>query len=101
MIEPMEQTTGKSSLLETLQESRSFKRNPIKWSIFYGSAIATCIMFFILCGLSIWTLQVGHEITNIVTKSTEILNDVEEMLPWLQAICKHENFTKRYRDICS
>ena len=87
--------------LDTLRESRSFKRNPVKWSLFYLGAGATIIMFFILCALSSWSISIGTEITEVVQKSTKILSDVEEMLPWLKAICQHENFTKRYGDICS
>ncbi len=88
-------------LLNTIQESRSFKRNPIKWGVFYGAAGATMVMFIILCALSSWSISIGHEITEVVEKSTRILSDVEEMIPWLRAICKHENFTKKYGNICT
>lgn len=40
--------TGREQLLKTLQESRSFKRNPVPWAMFYVSASATTIMFIIL-----------------------------------------------------
>lgn len=98
-IEPDQ--TNKDHLMATLIESRSFARNKLQWLIFYSSSIATGIMFVILCSLSAWTLSVAHEINGVVTKSTAILNDVEEMLPILTAICDHENFTKRYGNVCS
>jgi len=107
MIQPTEPESGKVSLLDALEQSRSFKRNPIKWSVFYGSAIATGIMFIILCSLSAWSISIGTQITEVVQQSTQILSDVDAMLPKIQesiqileAICEHENFTKRYGNVC-
>ena len=98
-IEPDQ--TNKDNLMATLIESRSFKRNKLQWVTFYSSSIATALMFIILCSISAWTLSIAHQINGVVTKSTEILSDVDEMLPILNAICDHENFTKRYGHICS
>jgi len=92
--------TGREQLLNTLQESRSFKRNRIPWTVFYVSATATTVMFIILICLSVWTVHIGQKITDIVSETTSILNDVEEMLPILDSICKHDNFTKTYGNIC-
>jgi len=89
------------NLMDTLIESRSFKRNKLQWIVFYGSSFATAVMFVILCSLSIWTLTLAHEINHIVTKSTAILNDVEEMMPVMRAICQHDNFTESYGHICT
>ena len=97
-IEPDQ--TNRDNLMATLIESRSFKRNKLKWITFYTSGIATALMFIILCSISAWTLSIAHDISGVVRKSTEILADVEEMLPILNAICDHENFTKRYGHIC-
>jgi len=91
----------RDNLMATLMESRSFKRNKVEWILFYGASFATGIMFVILCSLSAWTLTIAHEINGIVTKSTAILNDVEEMLPVMRAICQHDNFTKTYGHICT
>ena len=95
------------SLLNTLQESRSFKRNPIGWSIFYATSVATIIMFIILVSLSIWTITIGQQITELVAQGSETLADVQEIMPQardslriLREMCKHENFTKRWGDIC-
>ena len=108
MIPPLEQESGKNSLLDALDQSRSFKRNPIKWSIFYGSAFATGIMFIILCSLSAWSISIGTQITEVVQQSTQILSDVDAMLPkieesirLLETICEHENFTKTYGNVCT
>lgn len=95
------------SLLNTLQESRSFKRNPIGWSIFYATSAATVIMFIILVTLSVWSITIGHKITELVGQGSETLADVQEIMPQvkdslriLHEMCKHENFTKSWGDIC-
>jgi hypothetical protein len=107
MIPPIEQETGRQSLLDALEQSRSFKRNPVRWSIFYGSAVATGTMFVILCALSAWSISIGTQITGVVHQSTQILSDVDKMLPkieesirLLETICEHDNFTKHYGNVC-
>jgi len=97
-VDPPEDTDN--SLMNKLIESRSFKKNPIQWSIFYGGAITTIIMFIILCALASWSISIGTEISGLVTQAGKILDDVEEMLPVLESICKHENFTRNYGNIC-
>ena len=87
-------------LLESLLESRSFKYHKVQWTLFYAASGATLIIFIVLCALSVWTLGVAQEINHIVTSTTGILTDVEEMLPILKAICQHSNFTRIYGDIC-
>jgi len=96
-----------NSLLQTLQQSRSFKRNPISWSIFYATSAATVIMFIILVSLSVWSIIIGQQITELVAQSTETLADVQEIMPQakdslriIREMCKHENFTKSWGNIC-
>ena len=104
----MEVTSARETLLETLDESRSFKRNKINWSIFYGTACATTVMFLILVSLSGWSISIGGEINNLVAQGQETLTDVQRMLPdavqaldILKFMCKHENFTRTYgHDAC-
>ena len=88
------------SLLDQLIESQSFKANPVRWGLFYGSAAATLLMFIILCSLASWSISVGAEISVLMKQASDILKDVEEMLPMLQTICKHENFTRSYGNVC-
>ena len=97
-ISPPEDTPD--SLLDKLIESRSYKKNPVPWSFFYGSSIVTIVMFFILCALASWSISIGSEISGLVKQAATILDDVEEMLPVLEQICKHENFTKKYGNVC-
>jgi hypothetical protein len=100
--------TKNTGHLDALSDSHSFRRNPIHWSIFYGTSLATIIMFIILCALAAWSISIGQQITSVVQQSTEILSDIHVMLPEisnsiriLQLICKHDNFTSRYGDICN
>jgi len=88
------------SLVEKLIESRSFKNNKIHWSLFYGSVVAIGLMFIILCSLASWSISIASEINGLVTQAGKILDDVEEMLPVLKDICRHQNFTKNYGNIC-
>lgn len=104
----MEIETKESGLLDALTDSYSFRRNPVQWSIFYGASLATGVMFIILCTLSVWSISIGQQITGVVQQSTEILSDLKVMLPEisqsiriLQVICKHDNFTTHYGDICN
>lgn len=87
-------------LLETLLESQTFKHNPVKWILFYSSVVTIGLMFIILCTLSVWSISIGNEISILVTQASEILTDVQEMLPIIELICQHENFTKTFGNIC-
>jgi len=96
-----------NSLLETLQESRSFKRNPISWSVFYATSAATVIMFIILVTLSAWSITIGQQLSELVAQSSETLIDIQEIMPQakdslriIREMCKHENFTKSWGNIC-
>lgn len=96
-----------SNLRETLIDTFSFRRNRLNYSIFYSASAATLIMFVILCSLSSWSVSIGTEVNNLVSTGHETLEDVRQLLPEardalriLQAMCRHENFTKRWGDIC-
>jgi hypothetical protein len=95
-------------LRETLIESRSFKKNPVQWSIFYGTAVATGLMFIILCSLSAWSISLGTQVNDLVVQGSLTLTDVQDLIPkieeqirLLETICEHENFTKSYGDLCN
>lgn len=86
----------KTSLRDELMESASFRRNPVRWSLFYASAASSVFMFVILCTLSIWSIHIGSEVRETLNGVNEIVPEVKESLQMLQFICSHENFTKRY-----
>lgn len=94
-------------LRETLLDTLSFRRNRVNYSIFYSASAATLIMFIILCSLSSWSISIGNGISDLVQTGHETLDDVQQMLPdaiealrILKAMCRHENFTKRWGEIC-
>lgn len=94
-------------LRETLLDTFSFRRNRANYSLFYAASGATLVMFIILCSLSGWSVSIGQQINALVEDGHETLTDVQQLLPEafkalkiLQAMCKHENFTKTWGHIC-
>lgn len=85
-----------SDIVEQLIESRSFKRNPIHWSIFYATASASVLMFIILCTLSAWSLHVGNQVSETLKDVQDLVPQIQQSLDLLEYICKHDNFTKAY-----
>lgn len=95
------------SLLKTLQESRSFKHNPINWSIFYATSASIVIIFIILVALSVWSITIGQKIAELVAQGSETLTDIQVLMPQakeslriVREMCRHENFTKAWGNIC-
>ena len=96
-----------SELRDTLLDTFSFRNNRVNYSIFYAASGATMIMFIILCSLSGWSISIGQQINSLVQNGHETLEDVQILLPEahkalgiLEAMCKHENFTKVWGNIC-
>ncbi|MBD53100.1 MAG: hypothetical protein CL450_07385 [Acidimicrobiaceae bacterium] len=96
-----------SPLRATLLDTFSFRNNRVNYSLFYAASGATLIIFIILCSLSGWSISIGTEINELVATGQETLSDVQELLPEakdalriLREMCKHENFTKSWGNIC-
>jgi len=85
-----------SEMMEQFVESRSFRKNPVHWSLFYASTIATLVMFIILCALSSWSIHIAQQVSEILTDVDMLIPDIKDSLTLLEFICKSENFTKRY-----
>lgn len=97
----------RESLLSAIYESRTFRKSPVRWLAFYGTTLATILMFVILCALSAWSISIGHRLSDVLDQSSEILSDVDVIMPEvknslriIKQMCLHENFTKRWGDIC-
>ena len=86
--------------LGILEESRSFGRNKRFFVIFYSGYIFLFVGFVILCTLSAWSLSLGGEISTLVGRTMAILKEVDEILPMMRAVCRHENFTRTYGNVC-
>ena len=88
--------TPQNDIVERLIQSRSFKQNPATWSIFYATGIVSVVMFCILCTLSIWTVNLGREASEMLSDIREITPEVRKSLELLRYMCKHENFTRKW-----
>jgi len=78
------------------------------YRFFYGasaSAIGSLIILLIITGYTAYiATHIGHLMTDmdeVIQDIRIILPDVEESMKLLQTICKHENFTKSYGNICN
>lgn len=85
-----------SDIVEQLIESRSFRRNPVHWTIFYVTASISTIMFIILCTLSAWSLHVGNQVSETLHDVQSLVPQIQESIHLLEYICKHDNFSKAY-----
>ena len=69
-----------------------------------GAAITSVIFLLVITGYTAFTAtHVGHLMTDmseVVEDIRVILPDVEDSIKLLRNICKHENFTKSYGNIC-
>ena len=88
--------TPQNDIVERLIQSRSFKKNPVTWSVFYATAIVSVVMFCILCILSSWTVKLGQEASEMLADIREITPEVRKSLELLRYMCKHENFTRKW-----
>jgi len=93
-------TTQRDTLLNTIDESRSFKRNRCAWTTFGGATGMISVMFVILCSLSAWSIGIGHDVAETLVDVQEMIPDIRSSLTLLREICAHENFTRSYGDIC-
>lgn len=88
--------TPQNDIVERLIESRSFRHNPLTWSVFYATGIVSVVMFCILCALSSWTVKLGQEASEMLADIREITPEVRRSLELLRYMCKHENFTRAW-----
>jgi len=82
--------------MEQFVESRSFKKNPVHWSMFYASTFATLVMFIILCALSSWSIHIARQVSEILSDVDILIPEIKNSLSLLEFMCKSENFTKNY-----
>ena len=78
------------------------------YRFFYGasfSAVCSLFILFIITGYTAFiATDVGKltgEINEVMGDVKVILPDIEEALRILYVMCKHENFTKSYGNICN
>lgn len=96
----MEIDSNRQQLLEALDDRRSFKQNKTYFVLFYVSSCATISMFVIILILLSYSISIAEDIHSLTSKGSVILDDIQELLPIVQRMCVHENFTNSYGNIC-
>lgn len=80
----------------------------MNYRFFYCTGAASLVSLLILFIVTGYTAYVSTHIGHLMTMSTEVLDDIQVILPdvhdalhLLEMICHHENFTKHYGNICT
>jgi hypothetical protein len=70
-----------------------------------GSAVCSLFMLLIITG---YTAYISTHVGDLITDMNIVIGDFETIMPQIKNslsmlgdICKHENFTKSYGDVCS
>ena len=78
------------------------------YRFFYGASFsAVCSLFFLFI-ITGYIAFISTNVNNLTGEINEVMNDVKIILPDIQealrdlnVMCKHENFTKSYGNICN
>lgn len=73
---------------------------PQNYRYFYiasAASITSLVILFIITGYTAYT---AGNMNEVITDLNELLPEVEDSLRIIKSMCKHENFTKRWGDIC-
>jgi hypothetical protein len=62
-----------------------------------GAAILSLIVLFVITGYTAYT---ATEINEVISDMNELLPDARNSLRIVKEMCKHENFTKSWGNIC-
>ncbi len=77
------------------------------YKYFYTAGCASLASLFILLIISGYTAYISTHIGHIMTDMNIVIADINQLLPdakeslrIVKEMCRHENFTKRWGDIC-
>ena len=62
-----------------------------------AASIMSVIVLFVITG---YTAHTATEINEVISDLNKLLPDAEDSLRIIKQMCKHENFTKRWGQIC-
>ena len=62
-----------------------------------AASIMSVIVLFVITG---YTAHTATEINEVISDLNKLLPDAEDSLRIIRQMCKHENFTKRWGQIC-
>ena len=67
---------------------------------FYGASISAIVSLIVLFVITGYTAYTATEINEVISDLNELLPDARNSLRIIRQMCKHENFTKRWGNIC-
>jgi hypothetical protein len=78
------------------------------YKFFYVAGFSAIISFIILLVVTGYTAYISTHVNLLITDMTLVIEDFNVILPnikesllLLKTICKHENFTKSYGNVCN
>jgi hypothetical protein len=70
------------------------------YRFFYGASLAAIISLIVLFVITGYTAIIASEINGVISDMNELLLDARDSLRIIKEMCKHENFTKSWGEIC-
>ena len=70
------------------------------YRFFYGASISAILSLVVLFVITGYTAYTASEINEVIKDMNELLPDARNSLRIIHAMCKHENFTKSWGQIC-
>lgn len=67
---------------------------------FYVASSASIISMVVLLVITGYTAQTATEINEVISDLNKLLPDAENSLRIVKEMCRHENFTKSWGNIC-
>tara|TARA_B100000035_G_scaffold119977_1_gene101816 strand:+ start:1546 stop:1794 length:249 start_codon:yes stop_codon:yes gene_type:complete len=73
---------------------------PQNYKYFYAASAASITSLVILFIITGYTAYTAGNMNEVISDLNELLPEAEDSLRIIKSMCKHENFTKRWGDIC-
>ena len=70
------------------------------YRFFYGASLSAIISLVVLFVITGYTAYTASEINEVIKDMNELLPDARNSLRIIHEMCKHENFTKSWGQIC-
>tara|TARA_Y100000996_G_C22482661_1_gene626874 strand:+ start:146 stop:409 length:264 start_codon:yes stop_codon:yes gene_type:complete len=70
------------------------------YRFFYGASISAIVSLIVLFVITGYTAYTATEINEVISDLNELLPDARNSLRIIRQMCKHENFTKSWGNIC-
>ena len=70
------------------------------YHFFYGASLAAIVSLVVLFIITGYTAYTASEINEVIKDMKVLLPEAKDSLRIVKAMCKHENFTKSWGNIC-